>query len=179
MNESEHKHPLADVEAIRASPEDILETMRRNRRDELENRTHVLRITPPFNGTHEAKTFVSEDGNLYPPDMDPRPIHIMPRAFLTGDCEKPLPPEFRMPRVSEVRSMFKDDTDAPYDIETWDEQTHDEFEAYYDEHESIWEDHVRKSLQDSILFRMRVPDTSSELAASVYVSETVDITYTA
>jgi len=45
----------------------------------------VLRLSPPFEATAEASAYYVEQGNHYPPEMDPKPIHIDPWKFVDDD----------------------------------------------------------------------------------------------
>lgn len=170
MNKTETV-PEAEIETIAVDPEEILEAFRRNRRDENEQRSHVLRVSPPFEGEKQAKPHVDEDHTRYPPEMAPTPIHLSPEAFV-GD-ERGLPDTCRVPRYSEERRKFLKENDY-VDEQTgeyleWTDEMKAEFNEWWQTTEEIFEDHVRKALSDTI--------TISRRTQSGRIETTIDVEY--
>lgn len=46
------------------------------------SRHNVLRLSPPFEAEMTATYFESEQGTYYPPEMDPKPVHIRPHTII-------------------------------------------------------------------------------------------------
>lgn len=80
------KHPLADINEIVISPDDVADCIQRNHKQSNRG-TYMLRVTPPFRGSVEANLFFSEPGTRYADDIDPVPVHIDPFAFLCGHAD--------------------------------------------------------------------------------------------
>ncbi|SEO72388.1 hypothetical protein SAMN05216388_1017111 [Halorientalis persicus] len=167
---SDENHPAADLETIVVDPEAVVETMRRTKRDETEQRSHVLRVSPPFEGEQTATTHVSEDHAHYPPEMDPKPLHIGAVAFLVGHDEGSRHPKFRnewsYPDISEVRSIYRDDVpEDEQDDEAWDE--------WWDTAVEMWEGRVRHALQktDEITLTSQHPDIEATTVAVRFESD--------
>ncbi len=179
MTDDNHTHALEDVDTIIVDPDDIIETMQRNRRDADESRTHVLRITPPLEGEHRAKLHCSKNGAYYPDEMDPKPVHFMPKDFLTGHTEDSLPSSFNPPDRRIVRSQFRQAAhiDIPEDTTEWTEADEQLFEEYFEETETIWLDHVHSNLADSITSEELTTVFEDGQLKSASVTATVDVEY--
>ena len=131
-------HPAADLETIVVDVDDIIECERRNARDRDEQRTHVLRVSPPFEGERTASLHVSEDYSYYPPEMDPKPIHLAPHQFHDA--------EFGYPESWEVHAAAKE-VDGVEDLADVSEET---LEECWDVQLEVWEGNVRSSLKDEL-----------------------------
>lgn len=173
-------HPAADLETIVVDPDDIVAAMRRNRRDETEQRSHVLRVTPPLQGERTASLHVSEDHTYYPTDMDPKPLHISPAAFLVGHAAGSRHPDYRnewsCPTIHEERSLFRDELGAydedgePLPIEG---ELADEWDEWWATTEEMWGDRVRHALQktDEITITSQHPGIEETTVAVRFESD--------
>jgi hypothetical protein len=88
----------------------------------------------------EAKRHYSEDGTYYPPEMDPKPIHIDPRQFVD---------ESKLPELRtrwQIRS-FAADEEGYDDAESVPEDVVDEYEETERE---VWADQFRRALADAV-----------------------------
>jgi hypothetical protein len=149
-NDNEHK--AADLETIIVDPDDVIEMFRRNARDETEQRSHVLRVSPPFEGDATATLHVSEDHTYYPPEMDPKPIHIGPAMFVgyeSGDGPAHQT-DIPMPTWGESRRLARDDHGDGVDEDT--------IEEYHEVAMEMWEDRIRGNLKDEIKLGALYPD---------------------
>lgn len=182
--ESTTEHPAAGVETIVVNPDDVIETMRRNARDSEEQRTHSLRINPPFKGEVRATPHVTQDGNYYPPETSPKPIHLGSVAFLAGRNN-----QSRLSRISdEAFYPIRNDSRARFRDEYGAYNEHGEPRELTDEEESewgewreteleVWESAVRRELCDEIVLEAMAPADGSDLdeaLKSVGVGETVE-----
>lgn len=151
--ESVTKHPLAEVNEIAVSPENVCDCIRRNH--EQSNRgTYVLRVTSPFRGIIEADPFFSESGTRYADEVDPVPVHIDPLAFLCGHADgrdsheyyHNVPSEAKYPDRQEDKSIYERDADADTAWDEWRETTLE-----------IWRNEVRACIEDvdEIIFPTR------------------------
>jgi len=162
-------HDAESINTIVVDADDVLEAMRRNKRDENEQRNHVLRVSPPFDGTHTATLHVSETHSRYPSEMDPTPIHLSPEAFLTGSTEPQARIELssihEYPDYSEQFAEFKRQTVG---LDEWERLSDDERESYREDFENEWlavhldewEGHVRHALDtlDELTITNQHPD---------------------
>lgn len=154
--ESSTDPPAADVDTIVVDPDDVVEAMRRNDRDQDEQRTHVLRITPSFEGEKEATPHVSEAHTYYPPELSQKPLHIGPEAFIVGHGAGSRHPDWRpewaYPRLHEERSLFRDEFDARDqhgENRPLTDDEEDEWEDWWDTAVGLWEDRVRHALRNT------------------------------
>jgi hypothetical protein len=179
-NEQKREHPASDIDVIVVDEDDVVETMQRNRRDENEQRSHVLRVTPPFAGEKRAKTHVSENHTHYPPDMDPKPLHFGPEAFLVGHSagsrHSEWRDEWRHPNIHEQKSLFRDEYDAHGEDGGNRELTDDEEEKWtrwWDTAVEMWESEVRHALgtTDQLTLTSQHPNVSE---TTVYVRVETD-----
>jgi len=127
-----------EIETVVVSADDIVAAIQRNARDRDEQRSHVLRISPPFGAEVSASIHVSEDYTYYPPEMDPTPIHLNPDQFHDA--------EFGYPEQWEVHEAAKE-VDGVDDIADVSDETLDEC---WDVQCEVWESEVRHSLKDEI-----------------------------
>ena len=153
---SNSDHPAADLETIVVDPGDIVEAMRRNKRDEDEQQSHVLRVSPPFEGEKKAKPYVSETHTYYPPEMDPKPLHLSPEAFIVGDGAGSRHPdfrnEFRYPDYSTEQRRFRDEIDAWDDdgtVRPLTDEEEDDWDEWWDTVVEMWEDRVRLQVKNT------------------------------
>jgi len=124
-------------------PDDIVEAFKRNRRDENEQRDHVLKVSPPFAGEVKASLHVDEHHTRYPPEVDVTPLHLPPALFV-NDQDGPYT-SHTAPRYSESVSLARDDHGQDVDQETIDE--------YHEVGMGVWEETVRAHLRDEITLR--------------------------
>ncbi|GAB7019656.1 hypothetical protein [Halostagnicola bangensis] len=135
-------HPAADIETVVADPEDIIEAFTRNHEEEG-LRTHVLRLTPPFEGEVQAEPYGQEGPKRYPPDRDPEPIHLDPATFVRNEAGvHPNETHLTVPTREAVRERATTDHDDELDEDVLEE----EYEAALEE----WESQVRDSLITSV-----------------------------
>lgn len=128
--ESVTKHPLAEVNEIAVSPENVCDCIRRNH--EQSNRgTYVLRVTPPFRGIIEADPFFSESGTRYADEVDPVPVYIDPLAFLCGHADgrgsheyyQKIHSEAKYPDRLEDKGIYEREAGADTSWDEWRETT--------------------------------------------------------
>lgn len=157
-------HPAAELETIVIDPDDVVAAMRRNKRDETEQRSHVLRVTTPLAGEQTASLFVDEAHNYYPPELSAKPIHLTPETFLVGHSAGSRHPDYRdewnYPDISEERSLFRDEVPE-------DEQDDEGWNEWWDTVVELWEDRVRNALQstDEITIASQHPDIEETTVA--------------
>lgn len=150
----------AQIKTIVVSVDDIISAFKRNRRDADEQRTHVLRVSPPFAGEVKATPHVSEDHAHYPADMDPTPIHINPASFVgyeSGNGPRHQT-DIPIPTWSESRRQARDDHG-----DNVSEQT---VEEYHEVAMDVWEERIRGNLKEEVLVA-RNPETGDEAWAEV------------
>jgi hypothetical protein len=160
-------HPAAALDTIVVDPDDVVEAMRRNHRDQDEQHSHVLRVTPPFDGDRRGKPHVSEAHAYYPPELSQKPIHIGPEGFIIGDDAGSRHPdwrnEFSHPDYGTEKARFRDEIGARDDNGDYRQLTDDE-EAEWDEWwetvVEMWEDRVRTALKstEELTLTSRHPD---------------------
>lgn len=155
-------HPAASIEEIVVDPDDVIEMMRRNDRDEHEQRTHSLRVSPPFEAIAEAKPHVSDDHARYPDEMDPTPIHLNARALLAGHAERQIPGPAQYPSRHDSRARFEEEADDDAEWEGW-----------WGVEIDLWEEQVHDQLVDEVEFTSRAPEVEST-TVSVRYAETTD-----
>lgn len=162
-------HRLADVETIVVNPEDVIETMYRNRRDEHAQRSHVLRITPAFEGRVEAEMYVSEQGNRYPSNIT-KPVHLSAQSGVSGEHPHngQLPEDATPPSRARLRSVTKDDLDIDPDkpLDAWTEEEQEYLEELTEIAEEEFETRVRANLADEI--ECRRPDGTTTTVSVEY-----------
>lgn len=147
----EPTHNAADLETIVVDADDVLDLFRRNARDADEQRTHSLRVSPPFEGEREASLHVSQQGNYYPPEMDPKPIHIGINHLFGGRPDARIDAALAYPDRLTEKSLFRDEFDARTEdgenrALTDDEQ--DEWDAWWDTAIEVWESNVRAAMRN-------------------------------
>jgi hypothetical protein len=179
MTNDNPTHALEDVDTIVVDPDDIIKTMQRNRRNEAEQVTHVLRVSPPLDSECRASTHCSQDGAYYPPEMDPKPHHFMPKDFITGHTNDTLQEYFYPPERSTTRSQFRQQPhiDVPDDTSKWTEEDEALFESYFEETEQIWLDHVHSNLADSITDAQMISTVDNGQLGAAKVTATVPVEY--
>lgn len=122
------------IETIIVSVDDIIEVLR-FRHEPLENqRTASIRVHPPFSPVVEASVHYTQKGNYYPPDLEPKPLHINPARFLDGEG-------IEFPVRSLERDRARTEMEDPSD---------EEIEEYVKMAFSVWEDDVRSRLADKL-----------------------------
>jgi len=173
-DEPERKHPASDIEAVVVEPDDVISASERNKRDETEQRSHGLRISPPFEGECKATLMVSEPHTYYPPEMDPTPIHLSPAAFLVGHSDGSRHPDYRKewshPDISRQRSLFRDEMDAYGPGGDNRELTDDEqaeWEDWWETAMEMWESRARHALQhtEELTLTSQHPDVADTTVA--------------
>lgn len=176
MTEHEQTHPAAHLETIVVDPDDVITMMERNERDKDQQRSHVLRVTPPLIGRREASLHVSDDHTFYPSDMDPKPLHLGATAFLAGHIH-PQHPEFpdecRYPnrhdsrgRFYEYHDLLNENGGRPSELTNEQEEL---WEEWWDTELNHWEQAVRANLKETITLEQQTLDGT--------VRTTVDVQY--
>ena len=153
---SNSDHPAANIDTIVVDPDDVVAAMRRNRRDETEKRSHYLRVSPPFEGEKKSKPHVSEAHTYYPPEMDPKPLHMGASCLLVGHDAGERHPDFhdewRFPNYGTEKALFRDEIEARDDDGGYRQLTDDEEADWDDWWETVvemWEDRVRHALKNT------------------------------
>lgn len=126
----------AQIETIAVNPDDIVEALRFNGQppEYTGRRAAVLRLTPPIKPEMSASVYYSEEGNYYPPDMNPKPVHLRPEIFVSDDV---MP----VPSRNDERARAREDLDEPTEAEIgeWVATAFD-----------VWEGEVRNRLVDEL-----------------------------
>jgi len=127
------KEPRGTVATVVVDPDDVIEALRFNGRpDSYKNqRSAVIRITPPFENESEASIGHTEEGNYYPSDMNPKPVDINPGVFVAENT-------MNQPIRSDERARAKDELDEP---------TEEEIEEFVGMAFEVWEGEVRNGLK--------------------------------
>ena len=171
-DESETKHRAADLETIVVSKEAVLEALRRNKRDENEQLTHMLRVSPPFEGEKRATHHVDEHHKRYPSDIT-TPLHIRPERFV-GEGRQ-LPAQCKVPDYSQDRRMFVEENEyvdeQTGETQEWTDEMESEFEDWWEVTNEVFETNVKHALSDGVEFTTRTPDGN--------VSTTIAVRYEA
>ena len=104
--------PRNIIDTVVVDPDDVIEALRFNGRPpEYKNQTNAtIRITPSFENESGTSIGHTEEGNNYPPDMNPKPIHINPRVFVAENT-------IEQPIRSDERARAKDELDDPTEEE--------------------------------------------------------------
>lgn len=140
------------VDVVVVAVDDLIAACKRNRRDADKRRSHVLRATPPFEGRVELGLYVSEEGNYYPPEMDPKPVHLAPQWFFAHDDDTPATTsDIPIPTWAESRRLARDDHGDDVSEET--------VEEYHAVAMDQWESRVRANLRDEVLVDERTNTT--------------------
>jgi hypothetical protein len=126
------KDPRNLIDTVVVDPDDIIEALRFNGQppEYTNQRSAVIRISPPFDAESTTSIHYSEEGNYYPPEMSPQPIHINPRVFVGENV-------INQPNRSDERFRAKDELDEPTD---------EEIEEFVDMAFEVWESEVRNAL---------------------------------
>lgn len=127
---------LDTVERLCVDPDDVVQGIKfNNQPKEYRNRrSAVIRFSPPFDGDVSGSLYHSEEGTYYPPEMDPKPIHLSPDEFL-GDVE------IDIPERREERGRAKEELDNP---------TEDQIDGWVATAFEVWEEHARQSLKEDV-----------------------------
>lgn len=125
--------PESQIETIAVDPDEIIEALRFND-GRIDKRTAYLRVHPPFDTKVEAKIFHQQSGNYYPPEMDPKPIHIRPERFVDDDANP-------VPNRGLERDRAQEDLDEP---------TEEEVREYVETVFKVWEDNIQSHLLDEL-----------------------------
>jgi hypothetical protein len=130
--------PIADqprniIDMVVVDPDDVIEALRFNGRPpEYKNqRRAAIRISPSFESESETRIVFTEEGNYYPPEMNPKPIHINPGVFVDEDV-------IDQPIRSDERGRAKAELDDP---------TEEEIEKFVDVAFEVWESELRNGLK--------------------------------
>jgi len=135
---TEDESPKNQIETIGISADATVSAIEWNARNRYEQRSHVLRVSPPFASRVQASIHILEDGTHYPPEMNPKPIHLDPDQFHDA--------EFGYPEQWEVQEAAKE-VDNVDDISEVSDET---VEECWEVHCEVWESEVRASLKDEI-----------------------------
>jgi hypothetical protein len=180
MEARESKHPLDSVETIVVDPDDVVETMRRNERDETEQRDHVLRVSPPFEGVKKAKTHITEPHTFYPSEMDPKPVHFVSEVFLVGHGAGSRHPDWRNgwghPNRHDERAQFRDEFDyrgEHGENRPLTDEEKQEWDEWWENVIEMWEDRVRHALKntDEITLTSQYPNVEDTTVAVEWVRD--------
>jgi hypothetical protein len=127
------KDPRNIIDTVVVDPDDVIEALRFNGRPpEYKNQVSaVIRIEPPFETESGTSIGHTEEGNYYPSEMNPKPIHINPRVFVAEDV-------IDQPIRSDERARAKDVLDDP---------TEEEIEEFVDMSFEVWESEVRNRIK--------------------------------
>ena len=127
------KEPRNIIDTVVVDPDDVIEALRFNGRPpEYKNqRSAAIRISPSFESESGTSIFYTEEGNYYPPEMNPKPIHINPRVFVGENI-------IDQPIRSDERARAKDELDDP---------TEEEIEEFVNMAFEVWEGEVRNRLK--------------------------------
>jgi hypothetical protein len=127
------KDPRNIIDMLVVDPDDVIEALRFNGRPtEYKNqRSAAIRISPLFESESSTSIVYTEEGNNYPPDMNPKPIHINPRVFVGENV-------IDQPIRSDERARAKDELDDP---------SEEEIEEFVDIAFEVWEADVRTRLK--------------------------------
>ena len=159
-------HPAADIETVVVDPNDIVETFERNAEEENQLRTHVLRLTPPFDDEVRAEPYVQEGPKRYPPGGGPDPLHLEPATFVRNENGvHPNETHIAVPTRQRAREAAREDHGNDVDGET--------VEEYYESVLDEWENRVRSSLIDTIRVYFD-PETGDEIWTDVRYEATND-----
>ena len=126
--------PRNIIDTVVVDPDDVIEALRFNGRPpEYKNQVSaVIRITPSFETESGTSIGHTEEGNYYPSDMNPKPIHINPRVFVAENT-------IEQPIAADERARAKDELDDP---------TEEEIEKFVDMSFEVWESEVRNKLKN-------------------------------
>ena len=126
------KEPRNIIDTVVVDPDAVIEALRFNGRPpEYKNqRSAAIRISTPFESESGTSIFYTEEGN-YPPEMNPKPIHINPRVFVDENV-------IDQPIRSDERTRAKDELDDP---------TEEEIEEFVGMAFEVWEGEVRNRLK--------------------------------
>jgi hypothetical protein len=127
------KDPRNIIDMLVVDPDDVIEALRFNGRSpEYKNqRSAAIRISPLFESESPTSIVFTEEGNHYPPEMNPKPIHINPRVFVPENV-------IDQPIRSDERARAKDELDDP---------SEEEIEEFVDIAFEVWEADVRTRLK--------------------------------
>lgn len=164
MTEESDTMPESSIERVIVAVDDILEAFKRNRRDADQQRSHVLKLSPPFTDDCVATLTTSDDYAYYPPEMDPKPVHLDPEAFVShedGDGPEHQT-DVQIPTYQHSRVIAKEDHGD--DVA---EEIIDEYHAVSME---IWEGRVRNNLKETVRVA-RNPTTGEKCWAKIQYRE--------
>jgi len=147
--ETRSKCSTEQIETIVVSVDDIIEALGFKNKPTQNQRTVSIRIHPPFSPVVEASVHYTQKGNYYPPELEPKPVHIDPARFIEGEgIEFPV----RTVERDRARTEMEDPSD-------------EEIEGYADIAVNVWEDDIRSRLADELkepIYNRRYPiDTAS------------------
>ena len=120
------------IETVVVDPDDVVEAIEYNR-DEADHgrKSAVLRISPPFNTTVTASVEYVQEGHYYPPDMSPKPIHVVPAKFAEKRNDVLSGPD--NPGV--VRDRCEEEMDDPTEADK---------HEWVENHKEIWRETIVK-----------------------------------
>lgn len=72
------------IQTIKVDLDDLIDQLERAVDPKLDStrEKYLMRIHPPFEPVVECRSFTTQEGNSYPPEMEPKPIHIKPEEFI-------------------------------------------------------------------------------------------------
>ena len=96
--------PRNIIDTVVVVPDDVIEALRFNGRPpEYKNQVSAaIRISPSFESESGTSIVFTEEGNNYPPEMNPKPIHIIPGSSLarTSSTSPSAPMNALAPKTS-------------------------------------------------------------------------------
>jgi len=147
-NETTTTDELADdrLEAVETITIDWAEFKKALKLDYLapinRSRHNVLRLTPPFETEMTATYYESQQGTYYPPEMDPKPLHIRPHAIIQEGRDRGFRDLINWPTKASVRDVLREE----------EIQDSGGIEAALDESRAIYWEELRHSLPDSFRY---------------------------
>lgn len=134
-----------ELDRLIVDPDDIITALDRNASRRANGRW-IIRVPTPLEGVREAHLKFWEAGARYGGD-GPKPLHLRPEAFLSGQCRDPqIPDEAAYPDRGLNRTECRDhhgiEPGAPIPDDLWDQ--------WWDEVYGEWKASVRHHLAGSI-----------------------------
>jgi hypothetical protein len=140
------------IETVVVDPDDVIEALEFNGQppEYTNQRSAALRLSPPFTARMHATLHYSESGHYYPPEMDPKPLHLSPGLFVADSG-------ISQPVRGEERSRAREELDDPTD---------EEVEAFVTEAFDVWRDDVRQRFVDEIDLHEHTPAAPHRVAVA-------------
>jgi|APHM01.1.fsa_nt_gi hypothetical protein len=174
MTIQQREHQIAEIESITVQAGDIIDAMRRNKRDERQSRSHVLKVTGPFDTDLTATLYVSEHQTMYPKELSPQPVHFPPEVFVLGHIGGSRHPDWQNnwshPERGAAKGHFRTEYDVYTDEGNLRDLTPEEQEKWHEWWQTtveVWENSVRHQLDTTESLTLtdgtEIPVTVTEL----------------